>query len=1292
MAKKIGPYEIIEKLGDGQMGMVYKAKKDDGTLVALKVLKSELAEASSFVRRFEREAKASLTFDHPYLVKAFDVGKAEGYYFFAMEYVDGEDLQLKLKRGESLDEGQALYVAKCVAEALQFAWERNIVHRDIKPANIMIQVDGRIRLMDLGLAKDVTDENATVTQAGGVLGSPAYAAPEQLEGKVDVDVRADLYALGTTLFHLTCGRPPFIGPSAGVVASNNLTEPLPNPKEINPDLSEPFCELLGGLTEKKADDRFQNPTDFLEAIERVLKGESVSKNRSTKAIPGAVSRSRIKASATRDEPGLPFPPYAAVLVLMIGLGAVYFFKQRDSGPRHLTRANKGATPKQETKSVNRREVTPDRGKATEEVHKLPAAMTAGKSGDDHRQAERDAPQTADSGRLQQTDTSQPTSAAKNRTEEGNGAALQTEKTKPVDPQKTEQVKVSKVVVPQWAPLIPEVVNVQNGSTLSLRPDYSLLMSRANAKTEVYGIRMSSPLDKITGVRIEVLPDPVWGGQLSPCAGGKFALTEFEVFRRVKGGALERVVMGAAEATHSQGDQPISNVIDGKAETPWGIHPRGKEAQTAMVLPRVPVKGTKDELLLVRIRQEAKDPGRLIGRFRISVTDFESPDLTAPLIKSPPIQLPPLTPRLLGNTVLGKGKKDLQQGTLNVYAGSPVPAPGFIREILIHTEGLGGRFGFHILRPSNGKHQLVYSHTFESKKKGIVTFKLPALVVVEKGDLIAHHAHFGATYVVRKDSKDLTFHPFNVSKLKSAAKLDLSKEKRTESPRAYLLSAHFIPDPVRLPAFRSKKEQAWHVMMESFWDPYIESMRSKDFDAAMKTLGPVKEHPILHKNLSGDVEHMRGFFKRVDAGMPTMIGRTVRVKGIGMKVHRVENGRLKLKQGATEIDLGSEILDQTIILKLGLPQGKTQTHVKALYHYLFSPSAAIRSIEAAIEAGSHMGVYLSRMKPRLLLSCTASGAKAEVHAKSRGHWVPLRTNETLPLELEMRSGGTFRVTVNKTGYSPEEIQVVPNRKGDFIQKVTLRKIRLPAGFKRASGGKDRFDNPIRKKGIGALPGEIVHRKSDMHMVLMPSGEFTMGSAADKPKHKVRISLPFYVGKYEMTQSEWAKAMPKEKSHSSPDMPATSVDWHKIQELVLALNKGLGSSGRFAHVSEAQWEYACRAGSTGKYCFGDNAAKLGEYAWFSGNSGGKMKVVGGKKPNAWGVYDMHGNAWEFVFDGWGNYSSKPQRDPLGPENPKECVVRGLGANKSANDVRCSIRQKWSKKNPNGMIGFRLVLNLR
>ncbi len=88
MAKKIGPYEIIEKLGDGQMGMVYKAKKDDGTLVALKVLKSELAEASSFVRRFEREAKAALTFDHPYLVKAFDVGKAEGYYFFAMEYVD----------------------------------------------------------------------------------------------------------------------------------------------------------------------------------------------------------------------------------------------------------------------------------------------------------------------------------------------------------------------------------------------------------------------------------------------------------------------------------------------------------------------------------------------------------------------------------------------------------------------------------------------------------------------------------------------------------------------------------------------------------------------------------------------------------------------------------------------------------------------------------------------------------------------------------------------------------------------------------------------------------------------------------------------------------------------------------------------------------------------------------------------------------------------------------------------------------------------------------------------------
>jgi hypothetical protein len=156
---------------------------------------------------------------------------------------------------------------------LTYAWERGIVHRDIKPGNIMIERDGRIRLMDMGLAKDVRDAAATVTQAGGVLGSPAYAAPEQLSGQVEVDTRADIYAIGTTLFHLACGRPAFVGETTGVVAAKNLAEPIPDPRELNPALSEPFCALLRKLTEKDPDRRYQVPEEVVEAINKVAAGE-----------------------------------------------------------------------------------------------------------------------------------------------------------------------------------------------------------------------------------------------------------------------------------------------------------------------------------------------------------------------------------------------------------------------------------------------------------------------------------------------------------------------------------------------------------------------------------------------------------------------------------------------------------------------------------------------------------------------------------------------------------------------------------------------------------------------------------------------------------------------------------------------------------------------------------------------------------------------------------------------------------------------------------------------------------
>ena len=164
---------------------------------------------------------------------------------------------------------------------------------------------------------------------------------------------------------------------------------------------------------------------------------------------------------------------------------------------------------------------------------------------------------------------------------------------------------------------------------------------------------------------------------------------------------------------------------------------------------------------------------------------------------------------------------------------------------------------------------------------------------------------------------------------------------------------------------------------------------------------------------------------------------------------------------------------------------------------------------------------------------------------------------------------------------------------------------------------------------------------LDLVLIPAGEFLMGNDRGfGPIHKVRITKPFYLGKYLVTQEQWQAVMGSNPSYfqnarntgfagsvpaGGAKNPVERVSWDDCQEFIEKLNANVaGGKGRFALPTEAQWEYACRAGSTTKYCFGDDDSQLGEYAWYGGNSGKQTHPVGEKKPNAWGLYDMHGNA--------------------------------------------------------------------
>ncbi len=221
---------------------------------------------------------------------------------------------------------------------------------------------------------------------------------------------------------------------------------------------------------------------------------------------------------------------------------------------------------------------------------------------------------------------------------------------------------------------------------------------------------------------------------------------------------------------------------------------------------------------------------------------------------------------------------------------------------------------------------------------------------------------------------------------------------------------------------------------------------------------------------------------------------------------------------------------------------------------------------------------------------------------------------------------------------------------------------------------------------------------LEMVLIPAGEFLMGSPeADKnaednerPQHRVRITRPFYLGKYLVTQEQWEAVMGNNPSAlKGATNPVEQVSWEDCRGFVEKLNAKVGG-GKFSLPTEAQWEYACRAGSTSRFCFGDDESGLGEYAWYVGHSDSKTHAVGEKKPNAWGLYDMYGNAWEWCADWYdgGYYAGSPTDNPTGPPEDVFRVARGGGWNDAAGCCRSAFRGMFPPGHGVRTLGFRIA----
>ena len=325
-----GRYKLEAKLGSGGMSTVYLAK--DGTLdrdVAVKVMHREMSEQPDQLERFRQEARAVAKLSHPNVVAVIDAGEDGGHPYIVFEYVEGETLKQRIARVGALDAQEALAYAIEIARGLTVAHARNMVHRDIKPQNVLIDAEGRAKLTDFGISRQLEQDGMTAT--GRVLGTTDYVAPEQAMGHA-VDPRSDIYSLGVVLYEMLTGQVPFHADSQVGVAMKHVNEELPDVQNRRPEISAAAALVVERATAKDPSERYQRVGEMIEDLSTALEVEAARAGSTTgeaTSVLDAVPAPQRKLSG----PGRRSWAAIALLALVAAaaLGAVFVISNGGGG-------------------------------------------------------------------------------------------------------------------------------------------------------------------------------------------------------------------------------------------------------------------------------------------------------------------------------------------------------------------------------------------------------------------------------------------------------------------------------------------------------------------------------------------------------------------------------------------------------------------------------------------------------------------------------------------------------------------------------------------------------------------------------------------------------------------------------------------------------------------------------------------------------------------------------------------------------------------------------------------------
>lgn len=319
---KINGFDLIEKVGEGGMGQVWKARQLSlDRLVAIKFLSPRQSHDPESIKQIIHEARTAAKLKHPGIVHMYDTNEQDGQSCLVMEFVDGYNVGQWIKRKTLISPRDALLVVESVAIALRYAWrEAGLIHCDIKPENIMVDQDGTIKVADLGLSI-TRDSQGEFTPKDEVVGTPGYIAPEQVEGNVALDCRADIYSLGCCLYHMVTGVRPFSSLPDGEAMEAHVTSQIPDPRDLVPEVPGSVCALIEWMLIKDRDQRLANWDVVLKELHRLQKGAMLTRG---VAPEGASTlRRRVQTAAPAPVESKPTPaPASSRMAAILMVGAV----------------------------------------------------------------------------------------------------------------------------------------------------------------------------------------------------------------------------------------------------------------------------------------------------------------------------------------------------------------------------------------------------------------------------------------------------------------------------------------------------------------------------------------------------------------------------------------------------------------------------------------------------------------------------------------------------------------------------------------------------------------------------------------------------------------------------------------------------------------------------------------------------------------------------------------------------------------------------------------------------------